>query len=201
MKIVGPVDFDAALRSALKQHAREIQKTWSGPKTEFSAVMLKKVFAETAKRLGLTAYPYDYYTLDCIFYEDRDTTHFPENAVYANYIAVAIEHENYLADTCHEMNKLQLFNVPLKVLITYARAGYGLESFLIKYEAIIKSSDVFGDVASARKQLVVFGDRQGDFPTWRSFVYKENGFSEITPVAPTDEPANRASGRNVDKDA
>jgi hypothetical protein len=77
-----------------------------------------------------------------------------------------------------EMNKLQLFNAPLKVLITYARAGEDMENVLLKYTKIIETADVFGDIARLRRQLVVFGDKIGAFPTWRSFLYETGGFVE-----------------------
>ena len=56
-----------------------------------------------------------------MFYQERETQHVRAHAMYARWISVAIEHEREARTTYREINKLELFNVPLKVLITHAR--------------------------------------------------------------------------------
>ena len=90
-----------------------------------------------------------------------------------------MEHENYARGSCNEMNKLQLFNSPLKVLITYARPGFGLEEHLERYTKIVRWADAFGDFTIHRRQLVVFGDMPLGIPEWRGYAYESNGFVQI----------------------
>jgi hypothetical protein len=78
------------------------------------------------------------------------------------------------------MNKLQLFNAPLKVLITYAPAGAATESLLRKYEKIIGASDVFHDVATLRQQLVIIGTPKS-VAEWRLYAYENDGFVLMLP--------------------
>jgi hypothetical protein len=78
------------------------------------------------------------------------------------------------------MNKLQSFNAPLKVLITYAAEGPASETILRKYENLIKTSDVFNDVATLRQQLVVLGTPKTVLE-WRFYAYENDGFVLMLP--------------------
>jgi hypothetical protein len=78
------------------------------------------------------------------------------------------------------MNKLQLFNAPLKVLITYTPVGQATDSLLRKYENIIKASDVFNDVATLRQQMVILGTAKA-LAEWRLYAYENDGFVLMMP--------------------
>jgi hypothetical protein len=78
------------------------------------------------------------------------------------------------------MNKLQSFNAPLKVLITYAAPGLASETLLRKYESLIKASDVFNDVATLRQQLVILGTPKTVLK-WRFYAYENDGFVLMLP--------------------
>ena len=49
------------------------------------------------------------------------------------------------------------------------------DSLLLKYESIIKASDVFNDVATLRQQLVVLGTPK-TVAEWRFYAYENDGF-------------------------
>jgi hypothetical protein len=78
------------------------------------------------------------------------------------------------------MNKLQSFNAPLKVLITYAPEGPASENLLRKYESLIKASDVFNDIATLRQQLVILGTPK-TVREWRFYAYENDGFVLMLP--------------------
>jgi hypothetical protein len=78
------------------------------------------------------------------------------------------------------MNKLQSFNAPLKVLITYAADGPASETLLRRYENLIKTSDVFHDVATLRQQLVILGTPKTVLD-WRFYAYENDGFVLMLP--------------------
>jgi hypothetical protein len=117
-------------------------------------------------------YSADYYTLVCIYYTERDTDHFSPDTTYAKYICIALEHENDIRGSAIEMNKLQLFNAPLKVLITYTQHASERAAYLESYTKILRGADIFGDFATHRRQLVVFGDKQETTVNWRFYVYE-----------------------------
>ena len=166
MKIVSPEEFVVAYGKVTARRMVEISKVW-GTKPKFTSLMLE-IMPSIAKDLGLKAYNADYYTLDTIFYENKDNTYFSENTTYAEYIAVAIEHENQPGQTSVEMNKLQILNTPLKVLITYP--GYITAQDLLKqFTDIIEKADIFSDIPSKRKQLVIFGYWENDKVEWKYF--------------------------------
>jgi hypothetical protein len=73
-----------------------------------------------------------------------------------------------------------MFNAPLKVFITYVAEGAETESLLGKYEAIIRDADVFNDIATVRKQLVILGFPQAA-REWRFYVYESDGFVLMLP--------------------
>jgi hypothetical protein len=88
---------------------------------------------------------------------------------------VALEHENNPAKSLEAINKLQIFNAPLKVLITYAAEGAESDSLLRRYEAVIGESDIFEDIATLRQQLVIVGTPK-TLRDWRFYVYESGGF-------------------------
>jgi hypothetical protein len=133
----------------------------------------------TAGHLNLKIYNGDYYTLDAIFYDEKDVHNFPEHTTYAKYIVIALEHENRLCGTQVEINKLQLFNAPLKVLITYSNDEKEKERYLEMFKNVIKDADVFGDISTSRKQLVVFGSCDGTTTNWSFHVYRGGAFVRI----------------------
>ncbi|WP_257388546.1 hypothetical protein [Tahibacter caeni] len=179
-----PQRFDSALREVLQEREADIVAHWNPPVTPFTALMQRGVLPETGRRLGLLPHPQEYYSLDCVYVAGYDTKRFAPGSGYAKAFSVILEHENDGARSCEEMSKLLLFNAPLKVLITYARAGQGLERLLACYTGMIEDSGNAALAASSQRILVVFGDKPDDTPTWRSYLYERNGFSEITPALP-----------------
>jgi hypothetical protein len=115
-----------------------------------------------------------------MFYEERGTDHAGNHATYAKWISVALEHENAGANSFETMNKLQLFNAPLKVLISYAGEGVETDSLLRKYERIMSAADVFDDFATLRQQLVVLGTPK-TVQDWRFYAYESDGFVLMLP--------------------
>jgi hypothetical protein len=114
-----------------------------------------------------------------MLYEERGVDNTGKYATYANWISVAIEHENDGSRVQEKMNKLQSFNAPLKVLITYA-ADEATDSLLRKCENLIKSADVFNDVATLRQQLVILGTPK-TVREWRFYAYENGGFVLMLP--------------------
>jgi hypothetical protein len=141
----------------------------------YNFYMRTTIYPRVARQLGLLAWNKEYYTLDGMLYEERGVDSTGKYATYANWITVAIEHENDSSRAHEKMNKLQSFNAPLKVLITYAPDGTASESLLKKYESLIKNSDVFNDVATLRQQLVILGTPK-TVRDWRFYAYENDGF-------------------------
>ena len=79
------------------------------------------------------------------------------------------------------MNKLQLFNAPLKVLITYTQTELERKTYLDRYAKIIKWADIFNDFSTHRKQIVIFGSRDEDYKAvvWHCYVYDKSGFEVL----------------------
>ena len=176
MKIVSPLQFKIAFQKVVASLEPDILHRWTSG-SQFTALVRRIILPQVAEALSLEVHSEkDYYWLDAIFYEERDTVHFGPDKTYAKYIAVALEHENIPTDTAIEMNKLQLFNTPLKVLITYAD-GSTAEMLLEKYARIVSGADVLSDFTTERRQLVIFGPPGSDPPAtlrWTFHVY-ENG--------------------------
>jgi hypothetical protein len=82
--------------------------------------------------------------------------------------------------THEEISTLQMFNAPLKVLITYVDEGAEGDSLLCKYEAVIRDSDIFDDVSTLRQQLVIFGTPK-TVRDWRFYAYESDGFVLMLP--------------------
>ena len=180
MNRITPRDFRNAF-DAVMQAERDSFRTAVGFETKsYNFFMRTTIYPRVARQLGLQSWNKEYYTLDGMLYEERGTDNTGKFATYANWISVAIEHENDSSRAHEKMNKLQSFNAPLKVLITYAAEGPASESLLRKYENLIKTSDVFNDVATLRQQLVILGTPK-TVREWRFYAYENDGFVLMLP--------------------
>jgi hypothetical protein len=173
--VTSPKQFaDAFIQLTTEKHT-ELADLWD-QSALYTGLMRGVVLPRVAERLGLLSWPNEYYTLDSIFFREKDTMHFGEHSTYAKHIEVAIEHENAIKGSEKEMNKLQLFNAPLKVLITYDNRESDQPEYLKKYQAIINGADVFNDISTHRKQLLILGRKPTDKIQWSAFVYEGTGF-------------------------
>jgi hypothetical protein len=181
MNKVTPRDFRNAFVAVMKSEHDSFRTAIGFETKSYNYFMRSTIYPRIARHLGLLAWNKEYYTLDGMFYEERGIDNTGKFASYANWVSVAIEHENDASQAQETMNKLQLFNAPLKVLITYAALGPATDSLLQKYESIIKASDVFNDVATLRQQLVVLGTPK-TVAEWRFYAYENGGFVLMLPT-------------------
>lgn len=178
---ITPEQFRDAFSQCVAHHAVDIATLWDRYK-DYTTFVRGTVLPSIAAKLALQAHCSDYYTLDAVFYEVNDDKHFDPATKYAKYIAVAIEHENDARSTYTEMNKLQLFNSPLKVLITYNSGKDNdkqLRTLMAEYATIVNEADVFGDFSELRRTLLIVGEKPDEVPRWRFFTYQEGKFEEI----------------------
>jgi hypothetical protein len=175
MKKITPREFRNAFVGVMKSEYHSFRTAVGFEAKSYTYFMRSNIFPKVAKSLGLLAWKKQYYSLDAMFYEERGLDNRGNYGVYAKWISVALEHVNHPAKTHEEINKLQAFNVPLKVLITYAAEGPETDLLLRRYEEVINESDVFNDVAHLRQQLVIFGTPK-TVRDWRFYVYENGGF-------------------------
>lgn len=182
MKKVSPAEFRDAFIEAVLETGDVFSAKYTGLTRDYTCFVREVLLPQVAKKLGLLEYCSDYYTLDAIFFEEKDPEHFPPHTTYARHLSVAIEHENKASGSHVEMNKLQLFNVPLKVLITYKKEGSATERLLTMYQRIVQGADCFEDIATHRRQLVIIGDP--NIPNaWRFYVYGMSGFVPLAEIS------------------
>jgi hypothetical protein len=172
---VTPRDFRNAFASVMKSEQDAFRLAVGFETKSYNFYMRTSIYPRVGRQLGLLAWNKEYYTLDGMLYKERGVDDTGKYATYANWISVAIEHETDPARAQEKMNKLQSFNAPLKVLITYAADGPATDTLLKKYENLIKASDVFNDVATLRQQLVILGTPK-TVREWRFYAYENDGF-------------------------
>ena len=186
MNKITPRDFRNAF-VAVMQAERDNFRTAVGFETKsYNFYMRTSIYPRVARQMGLLSWNKEYYTLDGMLYEERGVDQTGKYATYANWISVAIEHENESSRAHEKINKLQSFNAPLKVLITYAAEGPATEALLRNYEHLIKISDVFNDVATLRQQLIILGTPRTVLE-WRFYAYENDGFVLMLPSQPAAE--------------
>lgn len=78
------------------------------------------------------------------------------------------------------MNKLQLLNAPLKVLIAYPGNREYASMLLGQYAEIIADADPFEDIDTLRRQLVIFGFKE-DILRWDAYAYAGRSFTPVEP--------------------
>jgi len=175
---ITPQQFNAAFIAAASVAKDEVFGLFDDKKP-YTRLMFDRVLPDVAVRLGISIYNDCYYYLDSIFYTGLDHEHFAPTSYYAKHVSIALEHEHDVHGTAVEMNKLQLFNTPLKVLITYAQTVNERQRYLDRYHRIVREADVFGDFATLRRQLVIFGTSNESTVNWHSFVYESSGFTPL----------------------
>ncbi len=182
MRRVSPEEFRDAFLTVLTAERANVDAVIAQRNNRAYTVFFRdSLLPMIAKKLGEEMQSWkEYYYLDSVFFEERDQINFGVNSVYAKFLSVAVEHENYCGKTREEIYKLQLFNTPLKVLITYAMEGAEIDKLLAQYSNIIRAADVFGDIATLRRQLVIFGTPTETAERWRFYLYEKEGFTEIT---------------------
>lgn len=175
MKKTTPREFRDAFVAVMKAEYSSFRTAAGFETKSYLFYMRTNIFPKIARHLGLMIWNKEYYTLEGMFYEDRGRDGSGKYTSYAKWISVALEHENNPAQSLEVINKLQIFNAPLKVLITYAAEGAESDSLLRRYEAVISESDVFEDIATLRQQLVIIGTPK-TLRDWRFYVYERGGF-------------------------
>lgn len=180
MKKIIPREFRNAFVAVLKAEHENFRTAAGFEAKSYSFFMRTNIFPKIARHLGLQCWNKEYYGLEAVFYEERGRDNFGKYTTYAKWISVAIEHAVKPANSHEEISKLQMFNAPLKVLITYPAAGAERDLLLRKYETIIGESDIYNDIATLRQQLVIFGTPR-TFREWQFYVYESDGFVLMLP--------------------
>jgi hypothetical protein len=175
MKTVTPRDFRNAFVAVMKAERLAFRTAVGFEAKSYVYFLRATIFPRVAKNLGLLIWNKEYHGIDTMFYEERGTDRFGNLTTFAKWMSVVLEHERTAAKTPETVSKLQLFNAPLKVLITYAAEGADTEVLLGRYEDIIDDSDIFEDTATLRKLMVIIGTPR-TIRDWRFYVYESGGF-------------------------
>ena len=117
----------------------------------------------------------EYWTVDAIFYEEKDEKYFPSTSTFAKHISVALEHKNTGIYAHSEMNKLSMLNAPLKILVTYI-AKRSCASKLQEFSEIARQADVFQDFDVRSKILLVLGYYDTDTLEWHYYQFDGKQF-------------------------
>lgn len=180
---VTPKKFKSAFLQVVSAYQDRILDLWREPK-DFTNLMMgdnktNGVIGNIANKLGLQ-YHEEYWSIDCVFFKKRDSKNF-KPGTFAEYLAVALEHENYIKTSTIELNKLSILNTPLKVLITYPTYPIDktAKDYLSSYADILTNADIFSDFSSLRKHLIVFGVKEKNNVSWTFYQYLNGKFIAV----------------------
>ncbi len=178
-----PIAFYNHFRNVVDGHEEQLKALWKRPWANYTTYITERIFpALVAGCTGIQSAIRTYWTIDCILFDDWDAHHF-KHGQYAKNIYVAIEHENDWQRSIEEMNKLQILNIPLRVLITYPNCPEDRYQLIEKYTTIIKAAhDLFNEAASNRQTLVIFGykDPKDNKIKWTAYHYTNGQLQLIT---------------------
>lgn len=176
---ISPSNYYRVFSEVAAKNADGLRDSWNATSpTTFTDFMFKRVLEDVAKGLELCSFP-EYYTFDRFFYREVNTKFFPPGSTYPKRVLIALEHENVARGSQIEIHKLQLLNVPLKVLISYPRDDRHAEQLRKDYAEIISDADTFNDISTLRRQLVIFGFMRERRVTWEGFTYQDGTFSPV----------------------
>lgn len=183
-RIISPEEFVSTFNSVVHGRMAKIIKLWDHKYAkEYTHLFLdpeQGILQEVARTFELN-YRREYRRLDAVFFESQDGRHFSRQKNMPSFLTVAIEHESGARGSHDEVNKLSLTaNAPLKVLITYptlsSSSQYNEDRLLSTYAEIAQDADIFRDLSSSRRLVVVFGNNNGADISWRYFVYADGHF-------------------------
>jgi hypothetical protein len=168
-KVVSPEEFVQAFDAVVSGMEKQLLREWLD-QTKYTATFFTPqvgVLPQVASQLGFE-YHREVGRVDAIFYQ-------PLNGV--KRVSVAIEHEHWAEGTRREAWTLSMWNVPLKVLITYPEPGEE-QLLLDSYVPVFEATDLFQDFHNVKRQLMIFGfaDESVD---WRYYVYSKTGFVRL----------------------
>ena len=118
--IVKPKHFISGFKKALITYEQKLLDAWDNPSL-FTEIVLghlndESLLRDVASNLKLEYYA-EYWNIDAVFYKSRDKN-YSKDTPYAEYLVIALEHENVASGAYEEVYKLSTYNSPLKVLIT-----------------------------------------------------------------------------------
>jgi hypothetical protein len=187
MNKISPRDFHNAFVAVMRSESASFRTAVGFETKSYNYFMRTNIYPKIAKHLSLLSWNKEYYGLNGMFYEERATDNFGNYTAYAKWISVAIEHENNGLKAHETISKLQAFNAPLKVLITYAAEGAETDTLLARFERVMSGADVFDDFATLRQQLLIVGTPR-TIRKWRFYAYESDGFVLMLPTR-EQEPA------------
>ncbi len=177
--VVSPEEFNAAFLAVARRHRAAIEAAWWGS-PKYTRLLLNDgdgVLLAVAKKLGLKYYQ-GCWGIDAVMYEKMDTDNFGTEG-WPEQLTVVVEHENIVGGARggahNEINKMSIYNSPLKVLVTYPWTRTRHDR-LKEYADILRRADVFKDFGTKRKHLVIFGLWLDDNVRWESYVYRLRKF-------------------------
>ena len=96
---ITPHQFKEAFRQVVSTAQTDIIGRWDNCK-EYTSFMRETILPAIAPLTSVQVHSRDYYTLDCIYFAERDTVHFRSEDTYATHISIALEHESIITH-CH----------------------------------------------------------------------------------------------------
>jgi hypothetical protein len=183
VNLVTPLEFSSAFQKVVQNRAKHLTAYWKPWNAkEYTKLLLLKggVLNDVASTLRLE-YAQPWWTLDAIFCE-----RFREGL--AEYLSVAIEHENFPRRARYQINKLSIFNAPLKVLITYPgkpskRGESPRDALLSACSEMLLAADAIGDFSHIRRQLIILGSDDLKLDSgilrFRYYLYEHGSFVEL----------------------
>jgi hypothetical protein len=188
-RYITPEEFKTAFLTEVNAVKSDLLARWDSPveSVNYTVFIQYTVFPNLARRLSLNYRP-EFKHLDGVFFEQA----LPDGSNTPNAIAIALEHEGTLSSSFTEVNSLQLFNAPLKVLITYTPGDPKVdprhsktirENYLKAFHERVMKSDIFRDFVTLRRFLVVIGgirEEAGEYHIdWHFYVYAASDFIEL----------------------
>ena len=140
---------------------------------------IDSVLSKVATNLNLKVYENDYYSLDAIFYDEKDLCpRINSNSHWFRNIRIAFEHENnFYSGLYQEISHLIITNCELKVLVTYPNdEEEGFEE-LKYFSEIIQGNRKEKEFSDNEEILVIFG-YENDFQ-WEGYIYKTNEWKKL----------------------
>jgi hypothetical protein len=197
MHKITPRDFRNAFVAVMKSEHDNFRTALGFENKSYNYFMRTNIYPKIARHLNLLSWNKEYHTLNGMFYEERGTDSADNYTAFAKWVSVAIEHDNNGSKSLEAISKLQLFNAPLKVLITYAVEGPDTERLLRKYEKVMSDADVLNDFATLRQQLLIIGTPK-IIKKWRFYAYESDGFVLMLPTREQERASVGIAGDQID---
>lgn len=163
-------------------------KQYCHSKSDYTKLAIRddaSLIIQVAKKLGLSCYNADYYSLDSVLYHEQNRVRKGNDRYhYLSHICVAFEHENdFFSGLFQEVAHLLITQSQLKVLVSYPNSfeAKQVNQELAELHSIIADTPDSDEISKKENFLLILGvnKKQHSKDSWKGLIFTTEEWKEL----------------------